>query len=692
MANIGEVAQKITQLIKSRFSKAKQYLPALGYIVLALLLLYPVTVLGEKSDIGKERRVYIDSEDGYYDLRGLDFEHYYYELEGAEYYPAIYLLPSELYREKSVPRTRDDEYCTVHMSLTMPDDDAYILNFRFPSSTYAGRVYVNGRLELTSGRPGTTLAETEAVKGGYYDRYELYATPKDGKIDIVCHFANFHHIEKGVGGFGIFIAKSGFVQQYGALDHGVPYRLIILGALFGLALLLFAIWLTHLKARQNLWFALVAFFMAVRRCVLAGFGPTLFSFLPGPQIVRLEYYTTPLITILLFLYMGKAFPGLYQRFFKWFTCLGALSYLSITIFATNVFFTWCLQFWYLFFTLFMLYTLARLLWRTRKPTNDQAIAIAGYIVMAIAICNDMLVYSGFSTIFGWIDMTESAWLIMVLTQTVALFLANARITAEAREAERALSEENTMLSELNRMKTEFLANASHEMRTPLTITSVNVQVVSGILKRMGETSHDAKVIELLADAQSEIIRLARMVGGMLTLASISEGGERRRTDLSALLHGVMDLLRIHLQESGNEPETDIEEGLTVFGDADLISQVVINLIQNSDKHTINGVIKLGAARNDREIIIHVADNGTGISPEILSRLFERGVSDGGTGFGLYICKTVVESHGGRIWIESDQGAIDGAHDKSALDGASDRGTTVFFTLPFYEGQFGGETE
>jgi signal transduction histidine kinase len=225
------------------------------------------------------------------------------------------------------------------------------------------------------------------------------------------------------------------------------------------------------------------------------------------------------------------------------------------------------------------------------------------------------------------------------------------------------------------------------MRTPLTIISVNVQVVSGILQRMGDALLDERVKELLADAQSEIIRLSRMVEGMLTLASISEGGERRKTDLSALLYGVMDLLRIHLQESGNEPETEIEEGLTIFGDADLISQVVINLIQNSEKHTINGTITLKAAHYNGEILVQVTDNGTGISPELLSRLFERGVSDGGTGFGLNICKTVVESHGGRIWINSNQLEPDGTH-----DGARENGTTVFFTLPFYEGQFGGEPE
>ena len=74
------------------------------------------------------------------------------------------------------------------------------------------------------------------------------------------------------------------------------------------------------------------------------------------------------------------------------------------------------------------------------------------------------------------------------------------------------------------------------------------------------------------------------------------------------------------------------------------------------------------------MLVTVKDTGDGISAELLPRVFERGVSAGGTGFGLYLCKTVVESHGGRIWIESEPGS----------------GTTVSLALPTYEGQYGGE--
>ena len=240
--------------------------------------------------------------------------------------------------------------------------------------------------------------------------------------------------------------------------------------------------------------------------------------------------------------------------------------------------------------------------------------------------------------------------------------------------QRQLDEQNAVLAQANRAKTEFLANASHEMRTPLTVTSVNVQVVMMMLEDMGESLSDPEARELLENAQSEIMRLSRMVGGMLTLASMSEDTDRRKLDYTALLHSGVEMLRLTLASQGIVLETDIKDGLIVFGNADLLAQVLTNLLQNARAHTKNGTVKVYAEKHGTEITVTVRDTGSGIEKEILHSVFERGVSTGGTGFGLFLCKTVVESHGGSIWIESEPG----------------NGTAVFFTLPVYEGQIGGE--
>lgn len=242
------------------------------------------------------------------------------------------------------------------------------------------------------------------------------------------------------------------------------------------------------------------------------------------------------------------------------------------------------------------------------------------------------------------------------------------------EQQKKLDEQNHILERTSRAKTEFLSNTSHEMRTPLTVISVNIQTVAEILEDMGEAVKDGEAAELLQNAQQEIMRLARMVGGTLTLAAMSENMDKQAVKFSTLLRSSAEMFSLHLQKQGNVLNVDIAEGLNVFGNADLLAQVVANLLQNAAAYTEQGRIILRAEKTGHEILVTVTDTGTGIAAELLPHVFERGVSTGGTGFGLYLCKTVVESHGGRIWIESTLGS----------------GTTTSFALPTYEGQFGGE--
>ena len=243
-----------------------------------------------------------------------------------------------------------------------------------------------------------------------------------------------------------------------------------------------------------------------------------------------------------------------------------------------------------------------------------------------------------------------------------------------RAQQRKVDEQNAVLAQVNQAKTQFLANASHEMRTPLTVISVNVQTVMGLLKRMDSITEDAEAQGLLQDAQAEIMRLSRMVDGMLSLNAIADSAEKQKTDLSALLGNTTEMMRLLLAKQNNQLVAEIPRALVVYGSTDLLSQVIINLLQNATTHTTNGEIRLRAAQTGGEISVTVSDNGTGIPVKLLPHVFERGVSEGGTGMGLYISKTVVESHGGKIQIESEEG----------------RGTTVTFTLPVYQGQFGGE--
>lgn len=220
------------------------------------------------------------------------------------------------------------------------------------------------------------------------------------------------------------------------------------------------------------------------------------------------------------------------------------------------------------------------------------------------------------------------------------------------------------------MKTEFLQDISHEIQNPLTVISVGVDFIHYSIDKEGgiQDAHGA-----LDTIKGEALRLGRMVGGMVSLAtSEAQAHNRTKTDFTALLADALKTARLSIESQGNVLRVEIAPGLPpVYAEADQLARVPANLLSNAAKHTSGGEITLTAAADIMNITVRVSDTGSGIDPELLPRVFERGVSGiGSHGYGLSICKTIVEAHGGAIGIESEPG----------------RGTTVTFTIPVYAGQ------
>ena len=236
--------------------------------------------------------------------------------------------------------------------------------------------------------------------------------------------------------------------------------------------------------------------------------------------------------------------------------------------------------------------------------------------------------------------------------------------------QKQLEKANRALEGLNHMKTEFLQDMSHEMQNPLTTVIRGIEFADSRLEKPdgGQAAHDALNI-----AQEEAMRLGRMVASMVKLAAMSGSAEsREKIDFSEMLHNCAELFRLQLDNRENTLQVAIDPDLPdVYGVADRLKEVPINLLANAAKHTRNGTVTLEASYDSGFITVTIRDTGEGIPPELLPHVFERGVSSSKSpGYGLSICRTIVEAHGGEIEIESKEG----------------RGTAATFTIPVYGGQ------
>lgn len=227
---------------------------------------------------------------------------------------------------------------------------------------------------------------------------------------------------------------------------------------------------------------------------------------------------------------------------------------------------------------------------------------------------------------------------------------------------------------VEQMKNEFISIVSHELRTPLTSIRGSLGLLaSGLLLKFPE-----KADKMLKIAVENTDRLVRLINDILDIERLESGKvtiEQAELDLAKLMRGASDTMTAMASANKVKLQTELLEQ-TVWADSDRILQVLTNLLSNAIKFSHEGQkVRLTASLNedDNWVTVCVADSGRGIPEDKIAKIFERfgqvDASDsrekGGTGLGLPICKTIVEQHGGRLWVESEPG----------------KGSRFLFTLP-----------
>ena len=219
---------------------------------------------------------------------------------------------------------------------------------------------------------------------------------------------------------------------------------------------------------------------------------------------------------------------------------------------------------------------------------------------------------------------------------------------------------------------EFVADASHELRTPLAVIQTNIELVRGNSQETVESQD-----EWLDNIQFEAGQMARLVEDLLFLARADSEQvmlERREFPLHTTLREAIKPLTTLAESKGVGLEADLDSPLMFSGDPNRIKQLVVILLDNAIKNTpAGGQIKLGMQLAGSSVKITVSDDGEGIEPQHLERIFERfyrvdparSKETGGAGLGLSIADWIVHSHQGTIKVESTPG----------------QGTTFIINLP-----------
>ncbi|MGD8399772.1 MAG: HAMP domain-containing sensor histidine kinase [Bacillota bacterium] len=211
-----------------------------------------------------------------------------------------------------------------------------------------------------------------------------------------------------------------------------------------------------------------------------------------------------------------------------------------------------------------------------------------------------------------------------------------------------------------RQQKDFLADASHELRNPLAVIQTNLEVIRG---NQEETVAEQR--EWLDNIQDELRQMTGLVGSLLFLARIDSHQlvmENKRFDLDVLLVRVCEAFKPVMVARNLNLATFITKKIAAYGDAAAFRQVAENLLDNAVRHTpAGGTITVNLEQTAKRIVLTVADNGEGIAPQHLPKIFDRfyqvdsSRSKGKSGLGLAIVKSIVESNNGTIHAASQPG-------------------------------------
>ncbi len=229
------------------------------------------------------------------------------------------------------------------------------------------------------------------------------------------------------------------------------------------------------------------------------------------------------------------------------------------------------------------------------------------------------------------------------------------------------------LKELNQAKDDFLANISHELKTPLN----SINLISSVMKKNKDNSLNERNLKNIEIINSSGNYLLNLINDILDISRLESGRTTvsyEKVNLKETLGEIQNIFLPQLEEKGIDFIFNFDESIKeIYSDNNKIKQIIKNLLSNSVKFVNKGYIKLSVKDEDKNIMISVEDNGVGIAKEKLEHIFDRFKQAdssttrkyGGTGLGLSICKELLKLLNGSIFVKSKENI----------------GSTFYVTLP-----------
>ncbi|WP_265396653.1 SpoIIE family protein phosphatase [Leptospira levettii] len=579
-------------------------------------------------------------------------------LEGDwEFYPRVFLSEVETrdlpFQMLTVPGIWNsvlgsgEGYGTYRLVLQKPSylANEEVFGIKILDVATASRVIWNGKQLGSSG----VVAKTRDKSDPSY-QFQLYPLPwKDGPNELLIEISNFHHAKGGLWE-PPYIGE--WNQLYRESETDLASSLFLAGSVFIIALYHFGLFYFRRTDKGNLLFGFAALLLALRtlftgeRFVFNELSPIL----SWNVCLRIEYFTFYISPYLFFAFFREFYPDYYPKWMHRLLLFPTLLFISFLFVLPTQVYTELNSYYQIVFLFGILMILQGVFRAAIHKKESGFLFFVGICTVAIAALVDLL---NANQIFYSVEAIPIGIFVFILVQSLTL----------SRRFSRAFSEVETLskrLLALDKLKDEFLANTSHELKTPLNgIIGIAESMFDGIGGKLNQEQR-----QNLGMIVSSGKRLSSLVDDILDFSKMKN--RDLDLDLKAIdLHQICDFVLVISRPLYVTKNLTVRNNVPIdfppiLGDEARLQQILFNIIGNAIKFTEKGRIEVSCEIVDKMAVISIRDTGIGIPKDKFSdifRSFEQVDSSttrkfGGTGLGLAISKRLVELHGGNIWVES----------------------------------------
>lgn len=602
------------------------------------------------------------AKDGVLDLRNWDFKKKgIAKLNGQwEFYYDKLLIPEDFQNENKPIKTGllnipgsfssyiyngqlldNQGYATYRLKvLTNNVEDLYAIKTEYIQTSH--KLWANGRVVAESGKVGKSKTEMVSkvapAVGAFYD--------KTGEIEIVLQTCNYYY---GVPQIDtILLGTEAQISEYRAKHMG--FDLFLFGSTLVAGIYNFALFLRRKKDKATLYFSIVCFLVGLRT-ILVG-ERLIYSVFPNMNYIfdiKLLLWTFFLYVPMLVLFINSFYPNLLNKSVVKGSSIIGIVYFFVILILPTIYYNGLILPFEIISNFLLLYILYKLIYRYITEGQKWEMVIVAIFLLFITRLNDILYeYSIIQT--G--SYAPVGMLIFIFAQSYVL--ADRFSTTFSN-----IEEMTEKLKSIDKLKDDFLASTSHELKTPLNgIIGLSESLVSGIYDPSNNEQNET--LELI---QASAKRLSNLVNDILDFSKLKNNDVNlymKAVDIRQLTNIVIKSCKPFLRNKKLNIVNSIGIDMPwAYGDENRIQQILYNLIGNAMKFTHYGEIKISAIEKDNYLEITISDTGMGIPKDQIYKIFEpyeqvEGINKnyGGTGLGLHITKKLIHLHGGQIKVQS----------------------------------------